>query len=478
MFSNQNSLKQTSLKTRLTLLNSITIIGAVLASVAVLFYAFERVIDKEMETSLLNEAQLIARIIDEDNDEYEIARKSGLPMEEVDLEEDIRGFNRIAVIKNEQENKVYYTERLDEKFIASIYAHHPKLAPNTFSYSNINLGEEDDYRFIHYRYQDKEGRVYTISVGNSLRKVAWATQRFFLILVVGAPLICFFSSLIVYFISRQGLKPLDRIIEQAEEIRKDSFSSLPTPAFAPREIVRLTRALNRMLTRLETSFEREKQFSAAASHQLRTPLTALKGGIEVSLTKERLPKEYEEVLSSNLGEVNHLISIIDNLLLLAKLDEDQFHQKNTEEINIKELFAEVEEVVKTMCDESAMAIEMQIENKKPLRIHGQKKLINQALYNIISNACKHSGGKKLTLGAFSSAQKIHISIRDNGKGISKEDLPHLFSRFYRGEDSQNVSGYGLGLAIAKAILRAHGGDIAVESQPGKGTLFTLSFPAA
>lgn len=470
--------KNSSFKTRLTILNSITIVFVMISTIAVLFYAFDRVVRKEMEDSLLNEARLIARIIDEDNEEYEIAQKSGYPMEEVDLEEDIRGFSKKVIIKNEQSNKLYYSEDLPENKLSFVYKPYEHLSPGGISYSDENLGEDLSYRFVHYRYQDKENRVYRISVGNSLRKVHWATQRFMLTLVVGLPLICVLSSLAVYFIAKQGLRPLDKIISQAENIKKDRFSSIPLEKYSPKEIYRLNRALNRMLLRLEDAFEREKQFSAAASHELRTPLTALKGSIEVALTKQRSSQEYEETLSENLEEVNRLISIIDNLLLLARLDEGEFNTGSAEDIDVENLLKDTEEYARTLCATKEIDIKTNIEHKKNLHIRGRRRLLNQALYNLVSNACKHSGAGQLYLGAVANSDKVILSIRDDGKGIAKEDRPYLFSRFYRGEQARQSFGYGLGLAIVKAIVRAHSGEIKVESEPGKGTLFTLTFPTS
>lgn len=468
--------RNTSFKSRLTLFNSLTIIGAVFATIAVLFYAFDRVVDKELKSSLLNEARLIARIIDEDNDEFELSKRAGLPVEAVDLEGDIREFEKLVLIQKEGENKVYYSEKMPPDLYKKVLQMQIEINANEYILKDILDQEGDKYRFIYYRYQDDHGRVYRICVGNSLNKVQWATQRFMLTLVVGLPIICFFSSLVLYFISRKGLKPLDRILSQAESIKKENIEPIQITPKMPSEIVRLANALNKMLSRLEVAFEREKQFSGAASHELRTPLTALKGSMEVALSKQRSPQEYEQTLHECLEEVNHMNSIIENLLLLAKLDESSFDLKVSEKIDVVEVVQDVQDYAGKM--EKGIAFTLDYPKNRALFIRGKRRLLHQAVYNLISNALKHAQPSNIHLEVSSRDSKIEIIISDDGKGIPEKELPYLFDRFYRSDESQNSFGYGLGLAIVKAVVKAHGGEVVVYSVEGKGTLFKLIFDKA
>ncbi len=466
-----------SFKTRLTLFNSLILVGAMITTVAVLFYSYKKVTDLEVKKNLTNQVKLLTRIIDEDNDEFKLAKELGHTEEEVDLEEDLEGINELVWIQRQGHTKLFRSPNARNKRMPIF---NTGLKVNTTSFKADAINKETPLIQLHYLYRDKEGQIYHIIIAKSLKNVYWATKRFLATLLVWIPIISILSSIIIYFISKQGLKPLDKIVQEAEKIKEaENFQSIDLPQKGPIEIQKLTESLKQMLFRLETSFEREKQFSAAASHELNTPLTALKGSIEVALTRERTSSEYQLLLTESLNEVNHLIAIIKNLLLLAKLDARKNKPQETETFNLTQLIEEVQEQTQILleAENQSTKVETKTDRQIPLTIQGNYRLLNQALYNLTSNAAKHAKADLIEVEAKRNNGTISVTIKDNGKGISTTDLPHLFNRFYRTDKSRNSKGYGLGLSLVQSIVLSHNGTISVESTEGKGTVFNLTFPA-
>ncbi len=249
------------------------------------------------------------------------------------------------------------------------------------------------------------------------------------------------------------------------------------------EIDRLADSFNEMLTRLDISFEHEKEakeqmrrFIADASHELRTPLTSIHGYLEVLLrgAAER-PDQLYPALRSMHGESKRIIKLVEELLLLAKLD--RAPELNLTETNLTLLIREMEPQLYFLAGNRT--VELQLEENLTGSVDEDK--IKQVILNLFHNAVQHtdaeSGQVHLSLHEDHNSQ-IVISIADNGPGISKENLSHIFDRFYRVDHSRTRQngGAGLGLSITKSIVEAHGGQVDVESQVDEGSVFTASIP--
>jgi len=238
--------------------------------------------------------------------------------------------------------------------------------------------------------------------------------------------------------------------------------------------------LNALMDRVEDTMARQRQFVGAISHDIRTPLTIIKGDIEVSLARERSPEEYRDVLLSNLEEVERIQLLVEDLVTLARVDYGELGL-NVRAFSLSSLVAEAREGFTEAGKRKGLILESYVESE--VNLSGDEARLRQLLHNLLENALHYtpSGGRvELTMLTDVERDEIQIRVRDTGIGISSRDLPHIFEPFYRGTPSRRTrhNGYGLGLAICDHIVRAHGGKISVESRegPGSGTTFTVHLP--
>jgi signal transduction histidine kinase len=230
-----------------------------------------------------------------------------------------------------------------------------------------------------------------------------------------------------------------------------------------------------MIARLKDSFQRINQFSIDVSHELKTPLTILKGETEVVLRKDRGNEEYKNLLQSNLEEIDRMARIIDDLLLLSKADRQDM-KLNIENISLRDLVADVCMNMKIFADNKE--ITLVIDELADVRLVGDELKLRRMLLNIIENGIKYTPkGGVVTVSSYTNNGFVCVNIKDNGMGISGDDINYIFDRFYRADRSRKrESGSGLGLSISKWIAEAHKGTIEVASQPSKGSQFLIKLP--
>jgi signal transduction histidine kinase len=233
----------------------------------------------------------------------------------------------------------------------------------------------------------------------------------------------------------------------------------------------------RTLQPIEEAMESQSRFTADASHELRTPLTAMQTEIEVALRKRDLTAaQAKELLQSNLEEVSKLRALSENLLKLARNGDQAL---NLEAVSLEDISIEaMSNVVK-----AAQAKKMVFENNvKPLKVQADKVALAEVLKVLLDNAIKYSPkAGEVILASHQEGHNAVLTVTDKGQGISKTDLPHIFDRFYRSDQSRTkiqTEGYGLGLSIAKQLLELQGGTITVKSEQGKGSTFSVSLPLA
>lgn len=228
---------------------------------------------------------------------------------------------------------------------------------------------------------------------------------------------------------------------------------------------------------IDRALESQKRFTADASHELRTPLTAMQTEIEVALRDKNLSKEESrELLESNLEEVAKLRALSDGLLKLAKQDTKDIPM---EAVIVKNVCNEAIKKVNKVAKQKKISIQNNIKNKN---VYGNADSLTELFVILLDNAVKYSDDKsEIILSSKVKNQKVIVSVADSGQGISKKDLPYIFDRFYRADQSRNKNkdnGYGLGLSIAKNIIVMHDGNIETISKVGSGTTFKVSFPIA
>ena len=279
-----------------------------------------------------------------------------------------------------------------------------------------------------------------------------------------------------YWIAREGMRPIRRMANATRGIRATTLHQRISPAGYPEEIAELADNLNKMLQRLEDAFSRLSRYSADIAHELRSPIHNLRGEAEVVLGRPRTPEEYREVLGSCLEECVRLSSLIDSLLFLARAENPEM-QIRREHLKIAHELAVLREFYAAPAAEASASLELEADST--LSANLDRNLFQRAVGNLIENAIAYSTpGGTIKLSAQSEEGRLRIDVRDSGRGIPPEHLPHVFDRFYRvdGTRSKKTGGMGLGLAIVKTIAELHGGDVRIASKLGVGTRISLLLP--
>lgn len=280
-------------------------------------------------------------------------------------------------------------------------------------------------------------------------------------------------------LARRALRPIDRMVTRARHIGEANLGErLPHPGTRD-EIGRLVETLNEMLTRLERSFEIQRRFTADASHELRSPLSRLRAELEVTLRRPRAVAEYEEALRSCLDEVQRVQGLTEELLELARIDAQQ-EPEPAQPVTVNEIVGGAVSAVRREAERRGIVVVL--EPPPEMLVRAAPVAAKVALANIFDNAVKFSppGGEVRVLVRADPEEAV-IAVSDTGPGVSAEDVPSLFQRFYRGKASRatDAPGVGLGLAIARALIERQGGRLSVEASGGeKGATFTVHLPRA
>jgi heavy metal sensor kinase len=292
-------------------------------------------------------------------------------------------------------------------------------------------------------------------------------------LLVLLPLAAAVAALLGYLLTRRMLRPLARMQTTAAEISSHDLSRRLGVAAGDDEVSQLAATFDAMLDRLEESFVRERRFVADASHELRTPLTALQAIVSVTRERPRSAEEYEQALDDVDGETARLRTLVENLLELARGDAERLAER--EPIDVSGLLRDVCASLEVLADDKGLRLTCELEDG--LVAEGDGDALVRLFVNVLDNAIKYTDGGVDVAGVAVDGV-VAVTVRDSGRGVPAEQLPHLFERFYRGDASRSAEGSGLGLAIARLIAEAHGGTIAISSGEGRGTTCEVRLPAA
>ena len=270
----------------------------------------------------------------------------------------------------------------------------------------------------------------------------------------------------------QVARPLSPVTSARQNLKFILFILLPLT-------VLLTGIIGSILAKfanLERSFMMQKQFIEDLSHELKTPLSVLKGEMEVTLKKMRSPEDYETTLKSGLDEINTIIRIVENLLMLARFDSNAIPLESRQ-FDAAEVIREAAKDVKVLADQKKITISLPA--GALAKIKGDENQIRRLFLNLLDNAVKYTpDGGSVAVDIAEDHPYVKISLTDTGVGIPPEELPHIFDRFFRVDKSRGSVGFGLGLSISKAIAEAHKGRIEVNSEPGRGATFAVFLPKA
>lgn len=276
---------------------------------------------------------------------------------------------------------------------------------------------------------------------------------------------------------RRALRPVTHMAAAAHSIGGDDLDErLPTPESGD-ELEELGRSFNGLLGRLRESFIRQKQFTADASHQLRTPLTAMQGQVDLALRQERSVEEYGRVLSLVQRKIRHLRQLVESLLFLARADADGLQPQ----LEPTDLAAWLPQHLESWHDPRAGSdLHLLSGTNGPIWARVQPMLLGELVNNLLDNASKYSEpGTPIIVRLVQEDGGVRLSVEDRGAGINEADIPHVFEPFYRSPQARSgtSAGLGLGLAMAARLARSFGGSIAVESHSRMGSIFTVRFPS-
>ena len=322
--------------------------------------------------------------------------------------------------------------------------------------------------------------VTAVLLATKLDSVEYGPDDLLRSLLVLGPLFLVLASGLGWLLAGRALAPLDPMLDEIEQVTggTDLHRRLAVP-LSRDELHRMAISTNGMLERLETSFGALRQFTADASHELKTPLQVLRAGIERALKHPNLPPDAIEGLDESLGQVNQMGEMVDSLLTLARADEGKV-QLAVERTDLQALTQEVSETAHILAEQKGLKMLTRITGPD-LFLEADKARIKQMLMNLITNAIKYTpAGGEVKFDLVGREHDIIFEVRDTGIGISADDLPRIFDRFWRGDVARTRTGEragaGLGLAITKWIAEAHGGRIEATSKQGRGTSFVVTLP--
>jgi heavy metal sensor kinase len=317
------------------------------------------------------------------------------------------------------------------------------------------------------------GRPVIIQVGRSEAGMRDELEQLALILAFGLPLAVAAAGLGGYTLARRALLPVERMTDRARLITAERLSDRLPVENPDDEMGRLAIVFNETLGRLEASFEQMRRFTADVSHQLRTPLTAIRSVGEVGLREHRDSAAYRTIIGSMLEEADRLASLVDRLLTLSRAETRQA-RLSVDEFDVCELAGEVASHLDVLAEEQGQAIE--VEHVGAPHAYADRFVVRQALINLVDNAIKFSpAGGRIRIRVAETPSDAIIDVIDTGRGIEPSARDRIFDRFFRAADS-DTTGAGLGLSIAKGAVEATGGRLTLVVSGAEGSTFRIALP--
>jgi len=312
-------------------------------------------------------------------------------------------------------------------------------------------------------------------IARSTKQISQALHGLVRTLAIADPLALAVAAGGGIFLAGRALKPVGKIAQTAQEIEENDLSQRIN-VNTKDELGRLAATLNEMIGRLEKAFQRQKQFTSDASHELRAPLAVIEAESSLALQKERSPNDYRQSLETISEESGRMSSLIEQLLTLARVDAGK-EQWNFTEVNLGEVITNLSTDVEVLCQEKGLSC--QLGQTQDLVIKGDEARLRELFMNLLDNAIRYTPAPgTVSVSLRREGQMAVVAITDTGVGIPPEDIPFIFERFYRVDKARSRAegGSGLGLAICRHIAEAHGGKIEVESQVGVGSTFSVWLP--
>lgn len=315
-----------------------------------------------------------------------------------------------------------------------------------------------------------------LQVGQSMENYTRIFDAFREIFFITMALLIGLATGIGWFIARRAVSGVEAITKTAQGISGGTLEKRVPVKDRGDEIDQLAMTFNQMLDRIGSLVAEIRQMGDDIAHDLKNPIARIRGMAEITLTTGKTTAEFEAMAASAIEECDRLLDIINTMLMISKT-EAGVEKPSHEKIDLTGLVREACELFGTTAEDRGLTLSCNVPEQ--CVIAGDARMIQRLLSNLLDNAIKYTsaGGQVEVSLSPGEGQSVALTVKDTGVGISAEDLPLIFERFYRGDRSRSESGTGLGLSLARAIARAHGGDITVESRPSGGSVFTAILPS-
>lgn len=300
-----------------------------------------------------------------------------------------------------------------------------------------------------------------------------ATRQFNLWGIAGLCLITLLGGAAAWLMAGKALKPVRELSSAIEKVSNNDLSLHVETTEREDEISQLGKSFNTMMDKVNSSFERQKRFSANAAHELKTPLATIQVGLDVlELDEKPTQEQMEWALTVTKANTERMIELVENLFTLSSDKECDMNDI----IDIQDVFTRIVDELAVQIDSRHLQVTMQISDD--IKLKGNAVMLYRALFNLVENAIKYNiENGTILITAIEEGAKIKVSVSDSGIGINDEDMQHIFEPFYRADQSRSrlMGGSGLGLSLVNDIIKKHDAEIDVDSQPNRGTVFTVMF---
>jgi heavy metal sensor kinase len=319
------------------------------------------------------------------------------------------------------------------------------------------------------------GRDIILQLGQSMENYTRFIEAFRKIFVVTMTSLFIFAAIVGWFMARRALAGVETVTQTARQISEGSLKERVPVKKHQDEIDQLAITFNQMLDRIQTLVTGIKEMSDNIAHDLKSPITRIRGIAEVTLTTGASEKEYENMAASTIEECDRLLDMINTMLVISKA-EAGVNKLDAKEMDIAAVVRDACELFQAPAEDKDLKFIFDAQGA--FSLSGDQRMIQRMIANLLDNAIKYTcdgGTVKVAVGAQNN-HSVVITVKDTGIGISDQDIHRIFERFYRCDPSRSKTGIGLGLSFARAVARAHGGEITVSSRPDQGSTFTVTLP--
>lgn len=446
-----------NIRTRLTLLFVLLVASIMLLFTVSVYYLYDQFREQEFQQRLKEKALTTVRLRE---DVGEVPKKD-LPVmtnEQVTIYS-----NRGTILYNQGKQRPRFP--VSAGFLNKVSRIFPQY---------IRIG---DIEAVGVRYLKADGQSLIIVASANDRYGLTKLHRLREILFFGWLMSLFIVGIAGYLFATDALRPVAELITQVNAISATNIHERLRVGRQRDELADLARTFNNLLNRLEEAFVLQKSFVSHASHELRTPLTVMMGQIEVTRLQARTTGEYEQAFDGLLDEVKNMIQLVNGLLELARANSDLV-VLNYQPVRIDELLWQAQSYIISAWPAYQVTIDFANlpDQEEELVIVGEASLLQTAFQNLMENGCKYSFNGRVSVQISFETGKLELTFSDHGPGIPEADLPHIFEPFYRSESTMTINGHGIGLALTQRIIELHRGQIRVESELGRGTVFRITLP--